>query len=819
MLLPEVSVVMVLDQDDHVLVIRRCSDDPNKGKWESPAGHRDSGESPEEAATREVHEETGLKVKLLPHTQDTTSPQGKKLRMFVARVNRSKPKVKTNPKEHDDHKWVHKDSIHEVKPTHAKFGENLHKLLTKNQHVKEGAMFNPNPMSSPMLPGALTNFRRTGPLTGVGANPNPAATVPKVAPVKADGEGAQQTLAKLASLARSASGEGKHKYKIDTEQDAKGQAAFDTVDKYMRKVAGMNEFQAQFFGRLVSEGHDPRSIEGIVKRAGNRFGDKVTNELLDGLEKLSFAWMGQAARAAGKGIANAWGKAVPAVSNAASQVAERAVPMAQKAVTTTKNFGKGLIQGRHATDDAGRLVGDIYRGSPGVANMSGSAATRSMNPGLGAGQATNQFMRQLPKTVPQTLGKAFGPGMGQYGRQGALTGAMNPYTGLMSNNLQWNDADGNFSMGELGNSAARIGMSTALGAAGGRILGATPLARASQAAQGRMLAGSGAGYTAGMLGEAAGVPGMDGVTGAQLGGALGMGAGNKLSNLPGLKQLAQNPSTPKAVSGLLNRNTGSAMTRLDPTHWIGKGIGKGMNAVGNSGVGQFVKANPLGTAGLGMGAAGLGLGGAALGMAPGLVDQHAQTHGRAMGDQLMQNPEVQQLLGQGRDMVSRGNSLMDQGQQALGNVNGLFGGGQGGGQGGGGLAGLLGAGGQLGEFWGQNKNWLMPLLLGGGGAALGYGLGGGTGAAMGGVGLPLLHYLASNGHIPGVSNLFQGQQAQGQGQEQPGAAPPVPQGQQQAEAAVQEPNEIQRQAEMQQMMEQGQMPPNFSAGDFGQQAA
>jgi 8-oxo-dGTP pyrophosphatase MutT (NUDIX family) len=57
-----VARVVLLDPDDRVLLIR--SSDPAAptlpGWWELPGGGIDPGESPEQAALRELHEETGL---------------------------------------------------------------------------------------------------------------------------------------------------------------------------------------------------------------------------------------------------------------------------------------------------------------------------------------------------------------------------------------------------------------------------------------------------------------------------------------------------------------------------------------------------------------------------------------------------------------------------------------------------------------------------------------------------------------------------------------------------------------------------------------
>jgi ADP-ribose pyrophosphatase YjhB (NUDIX family) len=58
---PKVAAAVLLDQDGRVLLIRR-NVDPRRGFWALPAGFVEVDELPDEAAMREVLEETGLHV-------------------------------------------------------------------------------------------------------------------------------------------------------------------------------------------------------------------------------------------------------------------------------------------------------------------------------------------------------------------------------------------------------------------------------------------------------------------------------------------------------------------------------------------------------------------------------------------------------------------------------------------------------------------------------------------------------------------------------------------------------------------------------------
>lgn len=57
------AAAVVRDADSRVLLVRRANE-PARGLWSIPGGHIEVGESPAEAAAREVREETGLDIEV-----------------------------------------------------------------------------------------------------------------------------------------------------------------------------------------------------------------------------------------------------------------------------------------------------------------------------------------------------------------------------------------------------------------------------------------------------------------------------------------------------------------------------------------------------------------------------------------------------------------------------------------------------------------------------------------------------------------------------------------------------------------------------------
>lgn len=58
---PAVTAFALVERDGRYLVLER-GQEPYRGRWELPGGFVEAGESPSEAVTREIFEETGLRI-------------------------------------------------------------------------------------------------------------------------------------------------------------------------------------------------------------------------------------------------------------------------------------------------------------------------------------------------------------------------------------------------------------------------------------------------------------------------------------------------------------------------------------------------------------------------------------------------------------------------------------------------------------------------------------------------------------------------------------------------------------------------------------
>jgi len=345
-----------------------------------------------------------------------------------------------------------------------------------------------------------------------------------------------------------------------------------------------------------------------------------------------------------------------------------------------------------------------------------TGAAKYMGMGLAAPGAAARGLFNAAKAVPgTTTGGAIkavlnNPAMKAQAITGASTGAMNPFTGLLATGDQ-DESWGHY----LGRSALSGVAGAGAGLAGGK--GTQDLFR-------RMGAGSQIGATGDLVGTIAGYDtGGMGAKGGFIGGGLMPAAvpkflGNKLNNLAG--------GSPELMSRsgrlIMPRDAGSTaqlLEKLDPLSYLGSAagglIGKGYSAVKGNAPGalsnakNWISNNKPTSAIMGVGGAGL-LGGAYLG-----------------------NRAVNAMEGARGDVNQQMNMFRNEANNQMNGIRQDLGGGMGG----------------IGQFFNENKHWLMPALLAGGGALAGGAMGGGTGAALGGLSLPALYMMHQNGMFGG----------------------------------------------------------------------
>jgi 8-oxo-dGTP diphosphatase len=150
---PELAAAVVM-HNDHVLIVRRSrSEGFLPGRWGVPCGKVDEGESSQQAALRELYEETGLSGAVVSHVGRSDFPstwRGQRVLnvqhnylispdVDPARVDSAgMPKV-TLPKKDQRAKWVPASGI-------AAAGLDSHNIRTIRQGLKGRA--HPQPVSS-----------------------------------------------------------------------------------------------------------------------------------------------------------------------------------------------------------------------------------------------------------------------------------------------------------------------------------------------------------------------------------------------------------------------------------------------------------------------------------------------------------------------------------------------------------------------------------------------------------------------------------------------------------------------------------------------
>jgi 8-oxo-dGTP diphosphatase len=105
---PKVAVDVIVGKGDSILLIKR-KNEPFSGMWALPGGFVEDKETVEQAAVREVKEETGIDIELEGligvYSEPGRDPRGHVISVVFAATAKN-DKVKANPKEVDDFRWA-----------------------------------------------------------------------------------------------------------------------------------------------------------------------------------------------------------------------------------------------------------------------------------------------------------------------------------------------------------------------------------------------------------------------------------------------------------------------------------------------------------------------------------------------------------------------------------------------------------------------------------------------------------------------------------------------------------------------------------------
>jgi len=130
----KIVVVAVVDGQGRVLIVRRPDSESHRpGEWECPGGHREEGETIEEAGIRESMEEVALRVNIVPGRAYFTTREGD-YGVLLKAVPVGK-EIKLLLKEHDEHLWADPDELEMFKPAPPDFAEEVRKVMKASRRI------------------------------------------------------------------------------------------------------------------------------------------------------------------------------------------------------------------------------------------------------------------------------------------------------------------------------------------------------------------------------------------------------------------------------------------------------------------------------------------------------------------------------------------------------------------------------------------------------------------------------------------------------------------------------------------------------------